>query len=412
LNALRSYLLTHYPALGYPLYWRFWRASTASVGATQLVTLGQGWLVFELSGSPLDLGMLGAATALPNILISLLGGALADRFDKRRILLGSCLIVGSLFALLALLDATGVVRVWHVLVIAAVVAMVSGIEWPTRQSFFPHLIDRQGLLSAVALNSFLWQATRMIIPAAGGLLIGFTDTWFVFALAAAGYALMFGALLNIRITIPTERVGSTLQQVAEGFRFILGNELFLALIVLSFAAMLFGSSYMQLMPAFAKSLGEAEVGYGVLLSSTGLGSVIGTLLIGGSRRHLRPGWLVLGGALGAALLLFAFAASVAAGVFVAAACCALLSSVFASISMVTSMTVMQLEVPDRLRGRVMGIHSITYSLLPLGGLLLGAIAQHSSEVTAVVVPAATYVAIIVAVAVAQPVVRRIEAATS
>jgi hypothetical protein len=90
----------------------------------------------------------------------------------------------------------------------------------------------------------------------------------------------------------------------------------------------------------------------------------------------------------------------------------LLSSVFASISMVTSMTVMQLEVPDRLRGRVMGIHSITYSLLPLGGLLLGAIAQHSSEVTAVVVPAATYVAIIVAVAVARPVVRRIEAATS
>src|SRR4030095_1430176 len=116
LNAIRSYLLTHYPALGYPLYWRFWRASTASVGATQLVTLGQGWLVFELSGSPLDLGMLGAATAVPNILISFLGGALADRFDKRRILLGSCLIVGSLFALLALLDATGVVRVWHVLV--------------------------------------------------------------------------------------------------------------------------------------------------------------------------------------------------------------------------------------------------------------------------------------------------------
>ena len=408
---MRQYLLEHYPALGHSLYLRYWRASIASVGATQLTTLAQGWLVFELSGSPLDLGLLGAATALPNIALSLLGGALADRFDKRRILLVASAIIGALFALLAVLDATGVVRVWHVLAIAATCSLVSGIEWPTRQAFFPHLIDRDGLLSAVALNSFLWQSTRMIVPAAGGLLIGFTDTSFLFALAAFGYVVMWIVIWRIRVSIPTQRNGSTLQQVFEGFRFIGKNELFFALIVLSFAGMLFGSSYMQLMPAFAKSLGGGEVDYGVLLSATGLGSVIGTLLIGGSGRSIRPGWLVLGGAFASALCLFAFALFIALGIFAGAALAAMASSICASVSMITMMTVMQLEVPDHLRGRVMGIHSITYSLMPLGGLVLGAIASRSSEVMAVVMPATIYIAIIASIAVTRPVVRRLALAT-
>ncbi len=403
-------LLQRYPALGHPLYLRYWRASIASVGATQLTTLAQGWLVFELSGSPLDLGLLGAATAVPNIVLSLLGGTLADRFDKRRILLAASAIVAGLFALLAFLDATGLVKVWHVLAIAATCSLVNGIEWPTRQSFFPHLIDREGLMSAVALNSFLWQSTRMIVPAAGGVLIGFTDTSFLFALAALGYLVMWTVIWRIRVTTPTQRTSSTLQQVVEGFRFIGSNELFLLLIVLSFAGMLFGSSYMQLMPAFAKSLGGGEIGYGVLLSATGLGSVIGTLLIGGSGRTIRPGWLVLGGALASALCLFAFALFVALGIFVGAALAAMASSIAASVSMITMMTVMQLEVPDRLRGRVMGIHSITYSLMPLGGLVLGAIAARSSEVAAVVVPATCYVAIIAVIGVSRPVIRRIAVA--
>lgn len=405
------YLLQHYPALSHPLYRRYWFASIASVGATQLVTLGQGWLVFALSGSPLDLGLLGAATAVPNILLSLLGGALADRFDKRRILLGSSLLTGSLFVLLAVLDASDTVTVWQVLVIAALVSTVSGIEWPTRQSYFPHLIERNGLMSAIALNSFLWQSTRMVIPAAGGLLIALTDTWFVFALAATGYGVMFFAMLGIRVAIPRLATGSTVQQVAEGFRFIAGSPLFLSLIALSFAGMLFGSSYMQLMPAFAESLGTGETGYGMLLSATGLGSVIGTLAIGGLRRNNRPGLLVLGGALGSAICLFAFAGSVALGTYEGAIAFALLSSVFASVFMVTAMTVMQLQVPDALRGRVMGIHSITYSLMPLGGLMLGAIAQRSSGVAAVTLAAAVYVAFVLVVGAARPVIRRIAVAT-
>ncbi|MCB1686005.1 MAG: MFS transporter, partial [Pseudomonadales bacterium] len=129
-----------YPALAFPLFRRYWLASFASVGATQLVTLGQGWLIFELSGSALQLGVLGAAAALPNILMTLLGGVIADRFDRRRILMTTSLITTVLLTILAWLDYSGQVEVWHVLAIAAGVSLISGLDWPARASIFPMLL--------------------------------------------------------------------------------------------------------------------------------------------------------------------------------------------------------------------------------------------------------------------------------
>ena len=161
-----QYIVARYPALGFPLYRRYWLASFASVGATQLITLGQGWLIFELSGSAVQLGLLGAAAALPNILMTLAGGVIADRFDKRRILMCTSLATTLLLATLAWLDATDRVAVWHVLTVAALVSLITGLDWPVRVSLYPQLIERSAFMSAVALNSFIWQATRMAVPAA------------------------------------------------------------------------------------------------------------------------------------------------------------------------------------------------------------------------------------------------------
>lgn len=403
-------ILTRYPALGFPLYRRYWFASFASVGATQLVTLAQGWLVFELTGSALDLGVLGAAASVPNILVSLFGGALADRFDKRKIILVTSILTGALLLLLALLDATGVVEVWHVWAIAAAGAFVSGIEWPTRQSIFPHLIERSGLLSAVALNSFLWQATRMVIPALGGILIALTDTWVLFALAAGGYGVMYAVMARMPIQLPGNRDHSPLRQVAAGFEFIARHDLFRWLILASYAGMFFVSSYMQLLPAFVAMLGSDETGYGVLLSASGVGSVLGTLVVGGTQHVRRLGLLLLGAAFGSGVLLCMFALAAQSGVFVLALGAAFTISVCTSVFMISAMTVMQLEVPDALRGRVMGVHSITYSLMPLGGLLLGAIATQTSIVTAVMVGAGAFLLVVVGIGTTQPSIRGIDGA--
>jgi MFS family permease len=403
---MTNYVLARYPALGFPLYRRFWLASFASVGATQLITLGQGWLVFELSGSAFLLGVLGAAAALPNILMTLAGGVIADRFDKRRVLMGTSLFLTVLLALLAWLDLTERVAVWHVLTVAALFSLTTGLDWPVRVSLYPQLVDRPAFMSAVALNSFIWQSTRMAVPAAGGLLIAATDTWLVFALGSVGFLVMFAVVASIplRETVAAA-VGSAWQQVQEGVSFIWHQPLFRWLILITFVSMFFGSSYNQIMPVFADLLDSGETGFGYLLSAGGVGSVAGTLLMGGIQRYPRLGALMLGSAAAAALLAMAFAALAAGGWFAAALLAAFVTALFASMFMISTMTVLQLSVPDRLRGRVMGIHSMGFSLMPLGGLLLGALAERLGAAPAVWVGCAVYLTVVAVIAVRKPLIR-------
>ena len=130
-----------FDALSSGPYRRFWLGSIASVGSTQLYFIGMAWLVFELSGSPLDLGFLGAAMALPTIAATLVGGIVADRFNRRSILLMTTTTSAGLLLVLAVLDATGMVRVWHVLVASGLLGLVQGFEFPARSSIFPALIE-------------------------------------------------------------------------------------------------------------------------------------------------------------------------------------------------------------------------------------------------------------------------------
>lgn len=408
---MANFIVARYPALGFPLYRRYWLASFASVGATQLITLGQGWLIFELSGSAFQLGVLGAAASLPNILMTLAGGVIADRFDKRRILMCTSLIVTALLALLAWLDASGQVAVWHVLSIAAAFSLITGLDWPVRVSLYPQLIDRPAFMSAVALNSFIWQATRMAIPAVGGVLIAATDTWMVFLLGAVGFFVMFLVITSIPLRHTPTVSGSPWEQVQEGVRFIAHTPLFRWLILTTFVGMFFSQSYNQIMPVFADLLASGETGFGYLLSAGGVGSVAGTLLMGGVHRHRRLGHMMLGGAALAAVAAMGFAAVASAGYFAAALLIVFVASLFASVFMISSMTVMQLAVPDRLRGRVMGIHTMGFSLMPLGGLLLGALTERLGAAPAVWVGSGIYLLVVAWVAFGQPLIRSLDGRT-
>lgn len=379
-------------ALHSPLYRRYWLGSLASIGATQLLILGKGWLVFDLSGSPLKLGVLGAAGAIPQILVSLFGGVVADRLDKRRVLMVTSLTIATLLMLLALLDFTGVVEVWHVIAIAALIGFTSGFDWPARQAFFPSLIERRHMMSAVALNSVLWQGTRMIIPAIGGIVIAAFGTAVVFFAAALGFL----AMLLVLATLPVEHQGTThgspLQRFVEGVTFIASTRVFAILIPLTFIATFFGVSYIQLMPAFADILQVGERGFGFLVSASGVGSVTGTALVIGFQHSRRLGWLILGASLCSTLSLFGFSAATGLAESVSnaygyAISFVFLAGMFNSMYLVSSMTVLQMRVPDGLRGRVMGIHGITFSLIPLGALFGGSVAAALTPPFAVLVGA-------------------------
>ena len=378
-----------FDALKSPRYRRFWLGSIGSTGATQLYFVGMAWLVFELSGSALNLGLLGVAMAVPTIIATLVGGLIADRGNRGKILLITSILAGTALGVLALLDATGWVSVWQVLVIAAVLGLISGFDLPARVSFFPALIKPGQMMSAVALNSILWQGTRMILPAIGGIVIAIADTWVIFALCAAGFGAMAWILCSLQVTPVNSAPNREDRGLASAWHFIWHHRLFTVLIAMTWILMFFGTSYVQIMPVFSELLGADEKGYGLLISATGVGSVTGTLLVGRLQQSPQLGRIMMGGAVMFALALICFAlvtgnAGDLPWAFTGACLCATISGIGGSFFLISSMTVMQLAVPDALRGRVMGIHSITFSLIALGGLVLGPLAELFSAPVAVV----------------------------
>ena len=371
------------------------------------MTLGQGWLIFDLTENPLHLGYLGTAAAVPGILVTLIGGVVADRFDKRVLVLWTSGTTTFLLATLASLVFLDLVKVWHVLTIAAAVSFITGVDWPVRTAFYPLLVRRQAYLSAVALNAFIWQSTRTAIPAVGGLLILFGGTGTVFAVGAAGFLTMFLTMCTIKIDARplNKQEQSPLHDLAEGIRFILHTRLFTWTLLLTFAGMFFVHSHIHMMPVFVDLLNGDETMYGFLLAAGGAGSVIGTIAIGGLRRNRRMGPLLLGGAMASTVCTFLFALAAHHTLFWFALSLAFLAAITHSFFQITGMTALQLSVPQQLRGRVMGIYTICYNLLPLGGLFLGSIAAKTTILAAVTTGCSIYMATVMLATLSQRTLR-------
>ena len=381
-----------FEALSSAPYRRFWLGSIASVGSTQLYFISKAWLVFELSGSALDLGFLGAATAVPTIFSTLIGGLVADRVNRRSVLILTSGISAVLLLVLGVLDASELVRVWHVLLISSLLGLVQGFDFPARSSIFPALIHKKQMMSAVSLNSILWQGSRMILPAIGGFLISITDTSLIFFICGIGFFCMLTVLLTLEVRQDNHANDAPWYEFKEGVKFVMHHRLFLTLILLSWISMFFGTSYVQIMPLFADMLQSAERGYGLLISATGVGSIIGNLFISRYQQSRKLGIMMLSSAAMApcSLIGFSLVAWILAGTvsaFWLACCFAILTSALSSVFLVSSMTVLQIKVPDAFRGRVMGIHSITFSMISLGGLGAGALAAQFSAPVADVIGA-------------------------
>ena len=345
------------------------------------------------------LGWLGAAAAVPNLAITLFGGVIADRYDKREILKitsGGNMLLAALLTSLVIAD---VIEVWHILAIAATSSILNGFDWPTRVAVFPQLVERNAYLSAVALNSFVWQVTRMAIPAFAGFLLFYTDVSVVFSVATAGYLGMCLTLYTLQMRDAEVASASThaFAQIAEGIAFIFRNHIFKYLLMLTFVGMFFCNSHSQLMPMFAALNLTDEVGLGLLMTAGGIGSLIGTLVIGVNSPDRNLSQTMLYSGVLTCLTTVAFAIVSAQAWFVLAFCLQFVTAFFGALFLITSMTTMQLTVPDQLRGRVMGIHTMGYSLLPLGGLFLGSLTEFTNAVTAVFTGSFLYLVLIVLV---------------
>ena len=372
------------------------------VSGQQMLWVAQGWLIYELSGSAVLLGVAGLARALPATILSFLGGALADKLDQRRLLISVQFVQMALLAILASLTAAGSVAVWHLLVILSASAGVQAFENPARQAIFPRLIPRTALMDAVALNATVHPGTRFFGPALAGVLMvqvrlltgePLLGAAVLFYLTAFGYLVNVCFLYLIRLSaVESERKRtSVLADMAEGFRFIARSPLFGSLIAMTYCSMFFGWSFQSLFPVFAKDVfGGGEFELGIMHSALGAGSFLGAMSSSTLASVRRRGRLIIGGFLVQAMLLSLVAAVPwfwpAVTVLVFAGCSQ-------SVFNVTAQSTLQYLVPNQYRGRVMGVWGMTHSSVqPLGQLQMGAIAGLASAPIAVVVGSAAMIA--------------------
>lgn len=364
-------------ALRHRNYRLFLGGQLISLIGTWMQTVAESWLVYRLTGSAVLLGVVGFASRIPVLLFSTLGGAMADRYDRHRIVIATQVASMCLASLLAFLTLSDRVQIWHLLAIAASLGVVNAFDIPARQSFVVQLVSREDLQNAIALNSSMFNGARILGPAIAGVLVATVGEGWCFFGNAVSYVAVIGSLLSIRVAAGArpESQGSALARVAEGFRFAWGTPPIRALLLLLGLVSLMGSPYAVLMPVIAdQSFHAGARGLGILMGAAGVGAFIGALSL--ARRTTLRGYgrTVAFAAIGLGLSLVAF--SVARQLWVAVAL--LVPVGFAMMTqMAASNTLIQSMVPDALRGRVMAIYSMMFmGMAPLGALLGGFLADQ------------------------------------
>ncbi|MBV9282181.1 MAG: MFS transporter [Chloroflexi bacterium] len=394
------------PALASRDFRLFWFGQMISLTGTWVQNVAQQWLVLQLTHSAFELGLVTTVQFTPLLLLALVGGAITDRAPKRNLLLVTQVISGLLALLLGVLVQTGNVRYWHVLAIAGVLGVVTAFYTPARQAFVPELVSREALLNAVALNSAIFNAARVIGPAAGGILIATIGLSLNFYLNAGSYLGVIAGLLLIRPRpVPAARRDEHLwQTVAEGLRYIADTPVIYTILALIGVASLFALNFTTLMPLFAdRVLRVGSQGFGFLMATMGLGSLTGAITLAFFNRREYARFSILAGAVifTMAEILFGFSR-----VYYLSLALLLAVGFFSTICTTTANTTVLSLTPSRLQGRVMSVYSLMFlGVTPFGSFLAGVVAQRFGAPAALIAGAAITLAFTVFVILYRPVDR-------
>jgi MFS family permease len=354
----------------------FWSGQLVSLVGTWMQSVGQAWLVLELTGSPLKLGVISALQFGPMLFLSLLAGALADRVRKRRlILLTQSALMLQAFALAAL-DWTGQIQYWHVAVLAAVYGIANTLDLPARQSFVVELVGKGDLMNAIALNATVFNGARVVGPAIAGLLIARYGVAPAFLVNGLSFLGVLAALAAIRTEgAPRPRAAATVgQEIVQGVRYATATPLVGLILGLLLVVSLFVLNFNVLVPLVARdALHEGARGFGLLMASLGLGAVGGALALAAMTRTRPPLALIVTAALVTSAGLLGLAA--VRHFWIAAAVLAVMG--FTQIFFLASCnTTVQVTAPDHLRGRVMSLYALVFvGVHPFGALFAGGMAE-------------------------------------
>jgi len=388
-------------ALGHRDFRLFWCGQLVSLIGTWMQSVGQAWLVLELTNSPFRLGVIGALQFGPILLFSFLSGAISDRVRKRRLLLGTQTALMLQAFTLAALVGSGHVQFWHVAVLAALYGLATTLDMPSRQSYIAHLVPRGDLMNAIALNSAVFNGARVVGPAVAGLLVARYGTAAAFLMNGASFIAVLAALAAIRTEgAPSPRRGVGLRaEIAEGVRYAAGTPRVALVMSLLVVVSLFVVNMNVLVPLIARDvLHEGAHGFGLLMAALGVGAVAGALAVAALSVGRPPLGMVVGPALAAAALLLLLSTARHFGPTAAV----LVALGFAQIVFMTSCnTTVQIAVPDELRGRVMGLYALVFAgMTPIGALIMGTVAEHWGVSRACAVGGAAGLLLILALTVA------------
>ena len=342
-----------------------------SMTGTWVQLVAQSWLVYRLTGRATLLGLVGFAGHFPVFLLAPIGGALADRFERRRIIVVTQAVSMVLAFVLAALTLGGIVREWHIVALAAGLGIIHAFDIPARQSFLVEMVGREDLINAIGLNSSLFNGARMAGPAVAGILVAAIGEGWCFLINAISFAAVLVALLAIRVPpLQTPAKTSTLSRIREGFAFAARERPVRALLLMLAFLSLTGMPFMVLMPVFAdRVLFGGPAAYGILMSAAGMGALSGAIALA-SKRDVRGlgGWVARAAiGFGSLLAVFSLSRSMWLSVLL------LLPIGFTMMLQISSSnTLIQTMVPDALRGRVMSVYSMMFmGMAPLGALLAG-----------------------------------------
>jgi MFS family permease len=362
-------------ALRHRNYRLFFVGQLVSLIGTWMQIVAQSWLVYRLTGSSLLLGTVGFASQIPVFLLAFIGGAVADRFNRHKVIIAAQTMSMILAFILATLTLTHAIRVWHIVVLAASLGVVNAFDMPARQAFIVVLVEKSDLINAIALNSSVFNGARVLGPAVAGVLIaGIGEGWCFFANGVSYIAVIAGLLMmKLHSSHEEGRGDPGLRNLLEGFQYVRRTRAIRVLILLLALISLVGMPYSVLMPIFAdKILHGGPRGLGVLMGATGLGALAGamSLAVRSGTRGLGKVVAYTSAGFGVSLILFSLSRSF------------WLSALFLfpvgfsfMVQMTATNTIIQTMIPDHLRGRVMAVHVMMFmGMAPFGAFFAGAIA--------------------------------------
>jgi predicted MFS family arabinose efflux permease len=368
-------LASRWPAFRHPNFRLFFAGQLASLVGTWMQSAAQLWLVYRLTGSASLLGMLGFAMQIPIFVLGPLAGLVCDTLDRRRVLLATQGLSMALAFLLAGLVLTGRVEVWHLLTICAVLGCVNAFDIPARQTFLTDMVGKDDLMNAVALNSSMFHAARMVGPALGGLVIAAAGEGWCFFANGLSFLAVLVSLLLIRVPPQAAPPSGGWRRLLEGLRYVVETPPVRAVLLLLGLVSLTGTPYSVLLPVFAREILHVDArGLGWLMAAGGVGSLTGALILASRPRPATLAVAIRRAAAIAGLSLVVLSQSRSFGLSAAA----LVGIGFGITTQLASTnTLLQIRVPDAVRGRVMSVYAMMFmGVMPIGALVGGAIAER------------------------------------